>query len=180
MVAWCCRHLHTLCRRLWVYLAPYACGEEFGIVDDLATSSARHVHCTCAAVICFKMVALPLGISHTRHRPKLTCMMFTHMVYNVRLGVVDISTSCAGVCESILLHMLVAGIFGLLLTLPRPVQGMYKMVALSLAIRHQRHQFKARVMWCSHIWCFRYFQTPCIVSGSLSWFIRFMYFLFCF
>ena len=60
--------------------APYDCGEEFGIVDDLATSSARHVHCKCAAVMCSKMVALPMGLSHTRNRPKQICMMFKHMV----------------------------------------------------------------------------------------------------
>ena len=49
---WSYRHFHTLCRFLWVYFAPYACGEEFGIVEDLTKSSARHEHCTCAAVMC--------------------------------------------------------------------------------------------------------------------------------
>ena len=51
--------------------------------------------------------------------------MFTHMVYDVIFGVVDISKPCAGVCESILLHVLVARNVGLFMTLPHPVQGMY-------------------------------------------------------
>ena len=38
--------------------------------------------------------------------------MFTHMVYYVSLGVVDISTPCAGVFESIIRHMLVFKEFG--------------------------------------------------------------------
>jgi len=75
--------------------------------------------------MCSKMVALPLGIIHTRHRPKQISMMFTHMVYDVSFGVVDISKPCAGVCESILLHTLVARNVGLFMTLPHPVQGMY-------------------------------------------------------
>ena len=57
-----------LCRCLWVYLAPYACGKECGIVYALATTSTRHVHCTCTAVMCSKMIALQLGIIHPRHK----------------------------------------------------------------------------------------------------------------
>ena len=58
--------------------------------------------------MCSKMVVLPLDISHTRHRLKTICMMFTLMVYNVIHGVVDISTPCEGVCESIMFNILVA------------------------------------------------------------------------
>ena len=56
--------------------------------------------------------------------------MFTIMVYNVIHGVVDISTPCADIFESIMLHMIVARKFGLLMTLPHPVQGMYIVHAL--------------------------------------------------
>ena len=94
------------------------------------------------------MVALPLGIIHTRHILKEVSMMFTHRVYDIGLGVVDISTPCAAVCESILLPMLMARNLGLLMTLPYPVQGMYtvhavmysKMVALPLGISHPRNR----------------------------------------
>ena len=83
---------------------------SLGFIDTPTLCASVHIQCkacTCAAVMCFKIVALPLGIRHTRHRQKKNCMMLTHMMYNVSLGVVDISTPCAGVCENILLHMLV-------------------------------------------------------------------------
>ena len=47
------------------------------------------------------------------------------MVYNVIHGVVNISTPCADIFEYIMLHMIVVRKFGLLITLPHPVQGMY-------------------------------------------------------
>jgi len=72
------------------------------------------------------MVVLPLDISHTRHRLKTICMMFTLVIH----GVEDISTPCADIFESIMLHMIVARQFGLLMTLPHPVQGMYIVHAL--------------------------------------------------
>ena len=49
--------------------------------------------------------------------------MFTLMVYDVIHGVVDISTPWADIFVSIMLHMIVARKFGLLMTLPHPVQG---------------------------------------------------------
>ena len=52
-------------------------------------------------------------------------MMFTLMVYDMIHGVVDISTPCADIFESIMLHKIVARKLGLLMTLPHPVQGMY-------------------------------------------------------
>ena len=73
--------------------------------------------------MCSKMVVLPLDISHTRHRLRTICMMFTLMVYNVIHGFVDIF-------EFITLHMIVARKFGLLMTLPHPVQDMYIVHAL--------------------------------------------------
>ena len=57
-------------------------------------------------------------------------MMFTLMVYDVIHGVVDISKLCAHIFESIMLHMIVERKFGLLMTLPHPVQGMYIVHAL--------------------------------------------------
>ena len=121
---WFCRHLRTLCRRLSVYQAPYAFGEEFRIVDDLATSSATHVHFTCAAVMCSKMVALTVAIRDTKRRPKQISIILTHMMYNESLGFVYISAPCADVWASIKLHMLLARNSGLMLTLPHPVQPM--------------------------------------------------------
>ena len=80
--------------------------------------------------MCSKMVVLPLDISHTRHRLKTICLMFTLMVYNVIHGVVDISTPYADTFESIMLHMIMARQFGLLMTLPHLVQGIYIVHAL--------------------------------------------------
>ena len=56
--------------------------------------------------------------------------MFTLMVYDVIHGVVDISTPCADIFESIMLHIIVARQVWLLMTLPHPVQGMYIVHAL--------------------------------------------------
>ena len=54
---------------------------KFRIVDDLGRSSATHVHCTCAAVMCSKMGTLTLGISHIRHILKTNYhAFFTHGV----------------------------------------------------------------------------------------------------
>ena len=71
------------------------------------------------------MVAVPLGITHTRNLPKQISMMFTHMVYDVSFGAVDISKPCAGAYESILLHTLVESNVGLFMTLPHSVQGIF-------------------------------------------------------
>ena len=46
------------------------------------------------------------------------------MMFNVSLGIVDISTPSADVCESIMLHVLVARNLGYLKTLPHKAQGM--------------------------------------------------------
>ena len=56
-------------------------------------------------------------------------MVFTLMVYDVIYGVINISTLCADIFESIMLHMIVAKKLGLLMTLSHPVQGMYILYA---------------------------------------------------
>ena len=123
------------------------------------------------------MEARSLGIIHTRHRPKRNSMMFTNIVCNVSFGVVDIPKSCAGVCESILLHTFVARNVGLFITLPHPVQGMYIVhVLLSCVPRRlvcrwafftqdtDKKQKSFNVftygVGCD-LWCCRHFHTPC-------------------
>ena len=89
---WCCRHIHTKCRRLGVYHTSCTCGEEAWI---------------CAAVMCSNMGALPLGINYTRHSSKKSHMISTHIVDYVSFGIVKISTQYADVSEHIMLHMIV-------------------------------------------------------------------------
>ena len=52
----------------WVYHVPYACGEEWGINENVATSRTRHWR---LQLLCIPRLCLCCwGISHTRHKSK--------------------------------------------------------------------------------------------------------------
>ena len=87
-----------------MYHAPYACDKEFGVVEDIATFSVHLDICSCCV---FQDGGL--AAEHKPHKAQIkgkSCMMFTRMVFDVNLGVVDISTPSANVCKCTMLHML--------------------------------------------------------------------------
>ena len=66
----CWRHLLTPRRRLWVHhaLSLYARGVEFGIVEDVVTSSAKHVHVQLSCVSRWRLCCWALATQGTLQR----------------------------------------------------------------------------------------------------------------